>query len=618
MKKLFLIYCVLCVFVGNCFAQVPAQQPYPALTSAGNITQAEVFVGNTDPGIGAATPLPVPTPGLDITIPNTTVNFAALPDGIQFVYVRTKDANGNWSLTNYKLLVVGGFGYPTLAATSNITQAEVFVGNTDPGIGNATPLPVATPGLDITIPNTTVNFAALPDGIQFVYVRSKDAAGNWSLTNYKLFIVGGFGYPALAATSNITQAEVFVGNTDPGIGNATPLPVATPAADITIPNTTVNFAAQPDGVNFVYVRSKDLNGKWSLTNYKLFTVGGFGYPASPNTAGNIVKAEYFTGAADPGIGNASPLPIPTGIDVTTSNINITIPALANGNQDLFVRTLDANGKWSLTNFKQYTVGIFGYSLVAAAAPSIANLEYYVDNDPGFGNGTAITFAANTDVQLNNIPIAIAGTLVNGAHIFHIRSKQNPWSLDNAVSFNVGIALPVTWLFVKAQLLNNTTAVSWATAQESNSSRFDVENSVGNNNFIKIGEVAAAGNSSTVTNYSFTHTQPVNGFNYYRLKQIDNDGKFKYSDVVTVLKKDNLTQTIIAPNPVKEVLHVVETKEIFIGTAEIYNAAGSLVLRKVINTKMQVYSLPVTKLPNGTYVLKINYKDDTKTYQFIKQ
>jgi trimeric autotransporter adhesin len=127
-----------------------------------------------------------------------------------------------------------------------------------------------------------------------------------------------------------------------------------------------------------------------------------------------------------------------------------------------------------------------------------------------------------------------------------------------------------------------------------------------------------GHSSTVTNYNFTHTQPANGFNYYRLKQVDKDGKFKYSDVVMVLKKDNLTQAIIAPNPVKDVLHVVETKEIFVSTAEIYNATGSLVLRKAINTKMQVYSLPVSNLTNGTYVLKINYKDDIKIYQFIKQ
>jgi Secretion system C-terminal sorting domain len=348
-------------------------------------------------------------------------------------------------------------------------------------------------------------------------------------------------------------------------------------------------------------------------------VGGFGYPASPSAGGNIVQAEYFTGTADPGIGNASPLPIPTGTDVTASNVNITIPALANGNQDLYVRTQDVNGKWSLTNFKQYTVGIFGYPLVAAAAPSIANLEYYVDADPGFGNGTPIIVSGTlTDVQLNNIPITISGSLTNGSHVFHIRSKQNPWSLDNAVSFIVGNPLPVNWLFVKAQLLNNATAVSWVTAQENNSSRFEVEHSIGNNNFTKIGEVIAAGNSTSVTNYSFAHTQPVNGFNYYRIKQIDVDGKFKYSVVVTILKKDNLTQTIIAPNPVKELLHVVETKEIFIGTAEIYSAAGSLVLRKPINTKLQVYSLPVSNLPKGTYVLKINYKDYVKTYQFIKQ
>jgi hypothetical protein len=617
MKKLFLIYCVLFALVGNCFAQVPTQQPYPALSSAGNITQAEVFVGNTDPGIGAATPLPVPTPGADITIPNTTINFAALPDGIQFVYVRTKDANGNWSLTNYKLFIVGGFAYAAPTSAGNITQAEVFVGNTDPGIGAATPLPIPTPGADITIPNTTINFAALPDGIQFVYVRSKDVSGKWSLTNYKLFIVGGFGYPALAATSNITQAEVFVGNTDPGIGNATPLPVATPGLDITIPNTTVNFAAQPDGVNFVYVRSKDVSGKWSLTNFKLFTVGGFGYPASPSAAGNIVQAEYFTGNTDPGIGNANPLPIPTGTDVTTGNVNITIPALANGNQDLFVRTLDANGKWSLTNFKQYTVGIFGYPLVAAAAPSIANLEYYVDADPGFGNGTPITFAATTDVQLNNIPITISGLLTNGAHVFHIRSKQNPWSIDNAKPFNVGGVVPITWSYITAILQNAQTLVSWATEQEINTSKFEIERSIDGLKFEKIGEQLAAGNSTSIKKYEYKDVQPAIGFNFYRIKQIDVDGRFTYSTIVKVLNTKNIKEAFIAPNPVIDMVNLVEPEAIYINSIEVYDSRGVVILRKNINNKVQLYSLPVSTLSKGNYVLKVNYEKGMKSIGFIK-
>jgi hypothetical protein len=534
MKKLFLIYCVLSALVRNCFAQVPTQQPYPALSSASNITQAEVFVGNTDPGIGAATPLPVPTPGADITIPNTNINFAALPDGIQFVYVRTKDANGNWSLTNYKLLIVGGFGYPALAATSNITQAEVFVGNTDPGIGNATPLPVATPGADITIPSTTVNFAALPDGIQFVYVRSKD-----------------------------------------------------------------------------------VSGKWSLTNFKLFTAGGFGYPAVPSVAGNIVKAEYFTGTADPGIGNASPLPIPTGTDVTTGNVNITIPALANGNQDLFVRTLDATGKWSLTNFKQYTVGIFGYPLVVAAPPNIGNLEYFIDNDPGFGNGTPIAVTPNTNLQLTNVPITIPSNLSIGIHNFHIRSKQNPWSIDNAKTFNVGGVVPNIWSFITAKLQAAQTLVTWGTEQEVNSLKFDVERSTNGIQFTKIGEQQAAGNSSTLKTYNFIDAKPETGFNYYRIKQIDSDGSVHYSAIVKVLHTQNIKEAFIAPNPVVDVINLVEPIATNINTLEVYDSKGTLILRKVVNSAVQLYSLPVTNLPTGKYVLKINYEKSTKSIAFVK-
>ncbi|MBL0144774.1 MAG: T9SS type A sorting domain-containing protein [Chitinophagaceae bacterium] len=111
--------------------------------------------------------------------------------------------------------------------------------------------------------------------------------------------------------------------------------------------------------------------------------------------------------------------------------------------------------------------------------------------------------------------------------------------------------------------------------------------------------------------------PVNGFNYYRIKQIDNNGSFKYSVVVTILKKDNLLQTIVAPNPVKDVLNIVEPKSIFITTAEIYSTTGQLMLRKIINIESQVYSLQVQQLPSATYILKVNYKAETKSYPFIK-
>jgi hypothetical protein len=113
-------------------------------------------------------------------------------------------------------------------------------------------------------------------------------------------------------------------------------------------------------------------------------------------------------------------------------------------------------------------------------------------------------------------------------------------------------------------------------------------------------------------------QPVTGFNYYLIKQIDNDGTYKYSIIVTVLKKEGMEHTIIAPNPVKNILYVVEPKQTFIESAEIYSTSGTLLLRKTINADVQLYSLPVSNLTSAAYIIKINYKNESRSYRFIKE
>jgi Secretion system C-terminal sorting domain len=700
MKKIFLIYCVLCSLVGNCFAQVPVQQSYPVAPAIPNVAQVEAYVGNTDPGIGNGTPITIPAAVTNATATNTTLNFTAQPNGVQFLYIRSKDVNGRWSLTNYKLFTVGNFNYPVAPALQNVAEVEAYVGNTDPGVGNATPITIPAGVTDATVTNTTLNFTAQPNGVQFLYLRSKDVNGRWSLTNYKLFTVGNFNYPVAPALQNvaeveayvgntdpgvgngtpitipagvtdasvtnatlnftaqpngvqflyirskdvngrwsltnhklftvsnfnypvapaiqnITQVEAYVGNTDPGIGNGTPITIPTGVTDATVTNTTLNFTAQPNGVQFVYLRSKDVNGRWSLTNYKLFSVGNFGYPATPAVQ-NITQVEAYVGNSDPGFGNGTPITIPTGVtDATVTNTTLNFTAQPNGVQFVYLRSKDVNGRWSVTNYKLFNVGNFGYPVTASVPPSIGNLEYYIDNDPGFGNGRPITFAASNNVQLNNINIVIPGVIGTGTHTFHIRSKQNPWSIDNARTFTVGGVVPLTWSYITAILQNGQTLVSWGTEQEINTNKFEIERSLDGARFNKIGEQLAAGNSNTIKKYEHIDTRPVIGFNFYRVKQIDADGRFSYSAIVKVLNTKNIKEAFIAPNPVIDMVNLVEPEAIFINSIEMYDSRGAVVLRKNINSQVQLYSLPVSTLPKGNYVLKVNHKKGAKSIRFIK-
>jgi hypothetical protein len=111
---------------------------------------------------------------------------------------------------------------------------------------------------------------------------------------------------------------------------------------------------------------------------------------------------------------------------------------------------------------------------------------------------------------------------------------------------------------------------------------------------------------------------LSGFNYYRIKQKDLDGSIKYSVIVKVLNSNNISQTLIVPNPVADLLNVIEPRLNFITSAEVYDTKGALIFRKNINTEAQVFSLPVSILRSGNYMLKINYKNDSKSLRFLKE
>jgi hypothetical protein len=106
----------------------------------------------------------------------------------------------------------------------------------------------------------------------------------------------------------------------------------------------------------------------------------------------------------------------------------------------------------------------------------------------------------------------------------------------------GVALPVGLLDFTGRLQNNSVVLNWKTSFELNSKGFDVEKSYDGQTFERIGYVAAVGLSNLTLNYQFKDDMIAQESNYYRLKQIDLDGKFEYSRVVLI--KDPLDQKFV--------------------------------------------------------------------------
>lgn len=129
----------------------------------------------------------------------------------------------------------------------------------------------------------------------------------------------------------------------------------------------------------------------------------------------------------------------------------------------------------------------------------------------------------------NVPLDIAHDAVNNHFIV---SSMNNGALE-VFGFPIGTPLPVELFEFTAVKYNLSVLLHWATASEMNSNKFDVERSADGNNFSLLKTVDGAGNSTQIRNYETTDNEPLLGVSYYRLKQIDFNGSYRYSKIVSV-------------------------------------------------------------------------------------
>ncbi|MBK7678341.1 MAG: hypothetical protein IPJ29_02840 [Chitinophagaceae bacterium] len=119
----------------------------------------------------------------------------------------------------------------------------------------------------------------------------------------------------------------------------------------------------------------------------------------------------------------------------------------------------------------------------------------------------------------------------------------------------GNVLPVSLLSFNGRKNNTVVDLDWKTSFEQDNSRFEVETSKDATNFYRIGTVTSKGNSSSEQQYAFTDNLPINGINYYRLKQIDLDARNSYSRTISVVFDKKGKDITIYPNPAKDKLTV---------------------------------------------------------------
>ncbi|MDO7173630.1 T9SS type A sorting domain-containing protein [Mariniflexile sp. AS56] len=311
-----------------------------------------------------------------------------------------------------------------------ISSAEYFF-NTDPGVGNGVILAVNS-NTGQLIQTFSIPITSLTDGFNSLYVRTFNSSGKWSLYDRERFYIKRF------ITTNITSAEYFY-NTDPGIGNGTALTVNSNTGQLT-QTYSIPITGLADGLNNLYVRTLSSNGDWSLFDRQHFYIKNF-------NSVDVTAAEYFYNL-DPGIGNGTGLAVDANSGQLTQTFSIPVTGLTEGFHSFYLRTQSSSGKWSLYDRQIIYIKDFDFS-----PDEVSNAEYFIDSDPGVGNGTAVVFG-NPSEKSQVLSVNSAG-LAEGDHVFYIRVRDTSgdWSIYDTALFKIDGSLGVDESFFKSTIIH---------------------------------------------------------------------------------------------------------------------------------------------------------------------
>ncbi|MFD2515079.1 T9SS type A sorting domain-containing protein [Pontibacter locisalis] len=257
-------------------------------------------------------------------------------------------------------------------------------------------------------------------------------------------------------------------------------------------------------------------------------------------------------------------------------------------------------------------GAGSVTLSASGAPSGGSYRWYTVNSGGTAIGGAIQ-ANYTTPSLDQTTTYYVSTVgANGCE-----------SARTAVTATITPSpLPIQLAYFTGNTADNKVQLQWVTASEINNDRFEIERSKNGRNFEKIGTVKGNGNSAQMLRYNFTDANGGSGTVYYRLRQVDYNGEFSYSKVIS-FSLGNLPETGIVeayPNPfnseLKMIVTVPSTGEV---SLEIVNTSGKIVYtdKKYMLEGVNDVYLPLSSLSSGLYVLKLSGTNINSTQKVIK-
>jgi hypothetical protein len=497
-----------------------------------------------------------------------------------------------------QLILLAVFSLQFLSA-QNITRLEYFF-NADKGVGMNTIIP-ATVSQDGSIA-FAANLNAVPAGSQILFIRTQDDNGNWSQTIRKRIQV----QPGEGDPVNL-QLEYFY-DQDPGFGKGEKIEYLPSAASNAISFTAMTNNVGP-GVHSLYLRTLDNYGRWSQTTRRVIEV------LPSEQVRQIIAGEYFFDV-DPGVGAARRLEITNKDSVINQSFNLNLAGISAGPHAMFIRYLDNNGKWGQTTRRTIDVS------AVTDSNAVVSLEYSVNKDAGVGLGKVLQIPV--PFQNGSFSFTLPpGEFRAGLDTFYLRVKDRSGIFWSHTQFRTAlvppeIILPLTLLDFTGSRNQDQVNLRWKTSNEVNTSSFSIERSLDGMLFKEVGELPAR-SMTTAAEYAYLDNVAAITASriFYRLRQVDNNGSFTFSKVISVSGLETVNRFTISPNPAQSFVDLKLTGPRVSSTITVSDFSGRRLITKALGTT-DLYRLDLSSLPSGTFNITLSNQFGITTQKLVKK
>ena len=330
----------------------------------------------------------------------------------------------------------------------------------------------------------------------------------------------------------------------------------------------------------------------SLGNATNFTISGAGTNVHTGTDGSSLETTFMASNHPAG-------------DIVVSYVSENY----SGNAPLNPTIAGISGQYVIDNYGTVTTNLdydLKFNVTDAADISMAATDYNLDKRGSDETGDWTTVAME------------ATAISNTGGSKHLAFSVTAGSFSQFVSTVGNLVVPVEMSLFTAILEGTAVSLDWQTASEEQNAGFFVQKSIDGKRWENLSFVEGTGTTYEVQNYNFMDENPVNGINYYRLKQLDFDNNFEYSDIKTIQYGDKQNAIAVYPNPVKDQLIIELPNNNTNVQVNIFDLTGRKVIGQEIQTNEVQTSIDFSKLENGIYMLQINGNNWQKVEKIVVQ